>query len=142
MLSNLAATLCKLSQFEEAALAAERATASSPTWAKAWWRRGVVAELQKFFLEAHQYYGIAVELEPKEKTFHKALSNIEKRLGKKGTDNGVPIIECANQMSPEDIDRSSVAWGRIPEEDRNSIRVLELYAAVDRKIFQLPSSGL
>jgi tetratricopeptide (TPR) repeat protein len=42
--SNLAATLCKLSRFEEAAVAAEHATTSSPTWAKAWWRRGIVAE--------------------------------------------------------------------------------------------------
>jgi tetratricopeptide (TPR) repeat protein len=131
--SNLAATLCKLSRFEEAAVAAERATTSSPTWAKAWWRRGVVAELLKFFVEAHKYYDIAVELEPKEKTFSKALSNIEKRLGKKGTDdNGVPCIALKTHLSPEEYENnpSYVAWDRMPEEVRNSsTRILELYAA-------------
>lgn len=84
--ANLAATLCKLGRYEEASKEAARATALDPTWAKGWWRRGVVAELQKLFLDALQYYSLAVELEPKEKTFKKALQDVKKRAKVKTED--------------------------------------------------------
>lgn len=53
--SNLEAALCKLYRFEEASKAAERATALDPTWAKAWWGRGICAESQKRSVHAVQY---------------------------------------------------------------------------------------
>ena len=45
--SNLAATLCKLGKYEEAATAAKRSTVVDSKWGKGWWRRGVVADLLK-----------------------------------------------------------------------------------------------
>jgi tetratricopeptide (TPR) repeat protein len=78
--SAQAATLCKLARFSEASEAAERATTLAPTWAKGWWRRGVIAEMHKLFVKAYQFYSIAIDLEPKEKTFRKAAESVEKRL--------------------------------------------------------------
>ena len=78
--ANIAATLCKLGEYDEAAQAAERATALDPSWAKGWWRRGVVSDLQKTFYDSVKYYEIAVEISPKEKAFSKSLNEAKKRL--------------------------------------------------------------
>uniref|UniRef100_A0A7S2LTP3 Uncharacterized protein n=1 Tax=Leptocylindrus danicus TaxID=163516 RepID=A0A7S2LTP3_9STRA len=83
---NLAAALCKISMYEDANRAAARATSVDPTWAKGWWRRGVVEELQKDFIKAHVNYFRAMELasDKKEKSFFKeAMKKVEKRINVK-----------------------------------------------------------
>jgi len=113
--SNLAATLCKLSRFDEASIAAERATILDPIWAKAWWRRGVVAELQKLFITALKYYAMAVQLEPKEKTFSKALKSMEKRLGVEKTADGKATIQDRRQRKQKDMlqEKCYLVWERL-----------------------------
>jgi len=69
--SNMATTQCKLTRYSEASEAAERATKLEPSWGKGWWRRDVVAELNKFFAQAHQFYSIALEIEPQNKEFRR-----------------------------------------------------------------------
>lgn len=107
--SNMAATLCKLSRYTEANNAAKRATILEPTWAKGWWRRGVVAELQKIFLEALKYFMIAVDLDPKEKTFKKALNNIKKRVNAK-TENGMEVITNPGDVGSIEESAAVKAW--------------------------------
>jgi len=68
--------------------AAERATLVDPTWAKGWWRRGVVAELNHASFLPHQalqFYNIAVELEAGNRTFREHKETLEKKLGAKVT---------------------------------------------------------
>lgn len=91
--SNLAATLSKLGRYEEACKAAERATVLDPKWGKGWWRRGTCLELTKNFAGAKNSYKIAVQLEPKQKEFRKALKNIDKRLGVESTVDGYSVIQ-------------------------------------------------
>jgi len=100
--SNMAAALNKLGRYEEASHAAERAIVLDPKWAKGWWRRGVVAELRKFFPQARQYYGIAAELEPEEKAFSKAKEDVEQRL------RGPTQISSDADVQPPSI----VVWAR------------------------------
>ena len=79
--ANMAATMCKLGQYDQATEAAKRATVIDKTWAKGWWRRGVVAELMKDFASACKYFGIAVKLDPKTSAFQKALKKLDASLG-------------------------------------------------------------
>jgi hypothetical protein len=115
--SNLAATLCKLARYEEAQVAAERATILDPSWAKAWWRRGVVAELLKLFLEAHKFFSMAVQLDPKEKTFSKAERDILKRLKATKNEDGTLTIEnpCASSVNESLKIPAVLAWKRALE---------------------------
>eukprot|EP01043_Picozoa_sp_COSAG02_P015330 COSAG02_NODE_651_length_18910_cov_12.561639_12_plen_678_part_00 len=71
--SNLAATLCKLSLYEDAQECAARSTDVDPSWAKGWWRRGVVATLLRQEMQASAYYRKAVELDPDSEVFRSAL---------------------------------------------------------------------
>lgn len=83
---NLAAVLCKISKYDEASQAAARATSVDPTWAKGWWRRGVVEELQKDFTKAHVNYFRAVELASdikEKKVFRDAMRKVERRINVK-----------------------------------------------------------
>jgi hypothetical protein len=131
--SAQAATLCKLARFSEASEAAERATTLEPAWAKGWWRRGIIAEMHKLFGKAHQFYSIAVDLEPNEKTFRKAVKSVEKRLkmstietadGKK-----ISISEPhhASILDAETIQKipSKVVWSRFCAD--NPEQTLEVY---------------
>jgi len=107
--SNLAASLCKLLRYEEASEAADRATSLEPGWGKAWWRRGVAAELLKFFPEALKYYSIAADVDPGEKAFRVARDKIRARLG--ATEEEPAVIECkgAFKLAP---DRSAPPYYR------------------------------
>ena len=95
--ANMAATMCKLCRYEEATEAAKRASVLDPSWAKGWWRRGIVAELHKEFVHASQYFSLAVKLDPKTAGFRKSLKKAEKRLGlsKPTADNphGLPTMD-------------------------------------------------
>lgn len=95
--ANMAATMCKLGRYEEATEAAKRASVLDPSWAKGWWRRGIVAELHKEFVHASQYFSLAVKLDPKTAGFRKSLKKAEKRLGlsKPTADNphGLPTMD-------------------------------------------------
>ena len=79
--SNLAATLCKLSYFDEALKAAEQGTICDPQWGKAWWRRGVVLSLVREFAYAAKCYERACVLEPSNGTFAQAARDARKVLG-------------------------------------------------------------
>lgn len=74
--SNLAAALCKLSKYDDAHAAAQKATEVDPDWAKGHWRLGVVNDLQKDFLHSFTSYSKAVELDPNEGAFVKAKEKI------------------------------------------------------------------
>ena len=91
--SNLAATLCKLSLYKDASSCAERSTAIDSSWAKGWWRRGVVDTLQRKFMGAVGHYEKALELEPDSEVFieahKKAMSMISKHVAQgKNVDGG------------------------------------------------------
>lgn len=112
---NLATTLCKLGHFEQAAQAAQRATELDSAWPKAWWRRGVVAEMLKLFAEAHKYYSMAVELDPKEKTFRQALKSMKKRLDIETTAEGIHTMRSSpGEVQLDQAVQASgyVAWNR------------------------------
>lgn len=79
--SNMAAVLCKVGQYDDAADAAERATVVDPTWAKGWWRRGVVAELRMESMLAVTFYHNAHSLDEKNRVFLKALRACSDKLG-------------------------------------------------------------
>lgn len=131
--SNLAATLCKLSRFDEANSAAERATTLDPTWAKAWWRRGVCAELQKLFVDSLRFYQMAVDLDPSEKVFCKALRDMEKRLQVKETVEGFSVVEDRRQLAGDEAKKqaSYVAWERLQSLVGSSVRVPGMEAYTD-----------
>ena len=50
-------------------------------WAKGWWRRGVVATLQRSFVDAVSNYKAAVEREPDSEVFAAALEKAEAMIG-------------------------------------------------------------
>jgi tetratricopeptide (TPR) repeat protein len=101
--TNYAATLCKVGRYQEAATAADRATTLDPTWAKGWWRRGVVAELLKQNGFAMKYYRIATELEPNQAVFVKDLRRIERINRVKGTtDDGMPLADVHDDDNEND----------------------------------------
>lgn len=81
--SNMAATLCKVGQYDDVEHAAERATAVDPTWAKGWWRRGVVSELHKNYMRALSQYYNAYSLDKTNKVFLKALRTCSAKVGGK-----------------------------------------------------------
>jgi tetratricopeptide (TPR) repeat protein len=92
--ANLAATLGKLADYQQAAVAAEQATSIDPKWAKGWWRRGVTSELRKRFTESLTFYELATELEPKNQDFRKSLRAMQQRLKVQGkTANGFDIVD-------------------------------------------------
>lgn len=100
--ANQAATLCKMGRYPEAARAAERATDVGPRWAKAWWRRGVTAELRKQFTHALNHYEMAVRLAPKEKSFRLALQAMRQRLKVSGkTANGLAIVDLPESAAAD-----------------------------------------
>ena len=72
--SNLAAALCKMNKYDDAYDAAKKCTEVDPAWAKGFWRLGVTEELQKDFIHALDSYTKAVEINPEEATFIKAVS--------------------------------------------------------------------
>lgn len=82
--SNLAVALCKISRYDDAADAAEKATQVDPDWSKAWWRRGVVAELQKNFMRALSHYEKATGLSPNEPVFVKGEYDLRRKGLAKG----------------------------------------------------------
>jgi hypothetical protein len=127
-----AATLCKLALIDEASEAAERATTLEPTWAKGWWRRGVIAEMHKLFFKAHQFYSIAVDLDPNEKTFRKATESVEKRLKMSKTETAdgrkVSVVDPFGGMSDAEMAHKipgTVAWARFSA--GNPEQTLEVY---------------
>ena len=79
--SNLAATLCKLSQYDEADIEAQSAIDRDHTWCKAWWRKGVVRELQKDFLGALTNYEKATELDPNQLTYQNDKARMMLKIG-------------------------------------------------------------
>jgi len=94
--SNLAATMCKLGKYQEANEAARRATIVDGKWAKAWWRRGVVAELMKDPIYAVNFYKIAVDLEPQTKAYKQALQRSRKMMGIRKNEKGpggLPVLD-------------------------------------------------
>ena len=79
--SNLAATLCKLSQYSEADIEAQSAIDRDPKWGKAWWRKGTVRELQKDFLGALRNYEKATELDPNQRTYQNDKARMMQKIG-------------------------------------------------------------
>jgi tetratricopeptide (TPR) repeat protein len=103
--SNLAATLCKLSYFEDALMAAEQGTICDPQWGKAWWRHGVVLSLVREFASAASAYERACELEPSNGTFVQAARDTRKMLG---------IAEEPNESGLRELSADEAAgtrWG-------------------------------
>jgi hypothetical protein len=122
--SNLAAALCKLSKYDDAHVAAKKATEVDPDWAKGHWRLGVVNELQKDFLHSFSSYGKAAELDPTEETFVKAKEKMMKRLGcteKTDNDGNKSIVVELPPTSITDTDKipAIVAWERLLKRTNN-----------------------
>jgi tetratricopeptide (TPR) repeat protein len=95
--------MCKLGKYQEANEAAKRATIVDGKWAKAWWRRGVVAELMKDPIHAANFYNCAVDLEPQTKAYKQALQRSQKMMGiKKGErgPGGLPVLEDTTKKPP------------------------------------------
>jgi len=116
--SNLAATMCKLGKYQEANEAAKRATIVDGKWAKAWWRRGVVAELMKDPINAVNFYNCAVDLEPQTKAYKQALQRSIKMMGiKKGEKGpgGLPVLEDTKKPPLGEIP-SKRAFMKVKEE--------------------------
>lgn len=122
--SNLAAALCKLSKYDDAHAAAQKATEVDPDWAKGHWRLGVVNELQKDFLHSFTSYSKAVELDPNEGAFVKAKEKIMKRLGcteetdadgKKSVVIELPPTSTSFNGDPPAI----IAWKRLLKRSNN-----------------------
>jgi hypothetical protein len=82
----------------------------------------------KFFMEAHRFYSIAVDLDPKEKMFRKAALSVEKRLKMtKSPDSQLPTIASVAALDPKERDKvpSIVAWSRFCVD--NPDRTFEVY---------------
>lgn len=99
--SNIAATLCKLGWYEEASQATMKCTDLDPTWAKGWWRRGLVCELKKNLMLACKYYAKAVELDGEDKTFKKSLRNAEKQAKVHYNKDGTRMVEATQGIATE-----------------------------------------
>lgn len=97
--SNLAATLCKLGKYEEAATAAKRSTVVDSQWAKGWWRRAVVADLLKQTGSALDFYKRAVDLDPSNKAFKTALAKLRKRCQLETSTKGGSTVYTTKQGS-------------------------------------------
>ena len=118
--SNLAATFCKVGRYEEAAKAAERCTSVDPEWAKGWWRRGTVANLQKDYTAAIGFYRNAYMLEKTNKQFVRDMSECAKKMGgkiKAGRDGwvfleGRPKTD-SGVIDAKKFDPGRVVWNRI-----------------------------
>jgi tetratricopeptide (TPR) repeat protein len=87
--ANLAATCCKLGEYQEAKLRASRATSLDPKWAKGWWRSGVVNSLLGSYVEAFSHFDQACKLEPENKRFRKDRRTCLKAMGGKMSKDGV-----------------------------------------------------
>lgn len=97
---------------------AERVTALDPKRAKGWWRRGTVAELLKFFVDALRFYRIAVELQPQEVAFQRAYKAIQKRVKTfpgQTTPQGYPVVEMAD-TDPNHVSSAFKAWWKVKQE--------------------------
>ena len=122
--SNLAAALSKLSKYDDAHIAAKKATEVDPDWAKGHWRLGVVNELQKDFLNSYTSYSKASELDPNEGIFVKAKEKMMNRLGcteetdadgKKSTIVELPPTSTSWEGDPPAL----VAWDRLLKRNNN-----------------------
>jgi tetratricopeptide (TPR) repeat protein len=138
--SNLAATLCKLGRYEEAAIAAERATVASATWAKGWWRRGVVAELRKLFFDALKFFTMATDLEPNEQTFKRALQAVKMRLKAEEGPNGAFVVESVSARANDNSSPGLVAWMRARELTGNGSDFMMLSKYATRQDTNNPTS--
>ena len=111
--------MCKLGKYQEANEAAKRATIADGKWAKAWWRRGVVAELMKDPIHAANFYNCAVDLEPQTKAYKQALQRSQKMMGiKKGErgPGGLPVLEDTTKKPPLGAIPSRRAFMKVKEE--------------------------
>ncbi len=127
--ANMAATLCKLGRYEEAAVHAKRATVLDSKWAKGWWRRGVVMELHQDFLLANKFFQMATELDPKQKIFKRAFHKSCQRLGiqndKKNKEQDLKII-----------DRQNTNQGRVNKSEKGEqiVPTKEAYLSIKRSL--------
>lgn len=112
--SNIAITLNKLGRYEEAAVAAERATVLDPKWAKGWWRRATVAELLRQPFKALEYYKVAVELAPEVQEFQAAKTKMEGLLNVAETNKDGHLV-VDSPMSISQDSPSLKAWARFCE---------------------------
>ena len=117
--SNLAATLCKLSQYSEADIEAQSAIDRDPKWGKAWWRKGTVRELQKDFLGALRNYEKATELDPNQRTYQNDKARMMQKIGdgnfvepRNGSGNTKPWLVPCSLENRNDVP-ASIAWKRL-----------------------------
>lgn len=101
--NNLAATLCKVMDFQGAKSNCEKALELDPKYVKAWARKGDIESLQKEYHKAMESYQTGLKIEPDNKACRDGLAKVTYQINMMSSSGEVDKERAAHGMADPEI---------------------------------------